>query len=63
MTIKWLDHQGCGNNRPSVLWDRLNALQPATVMTIQMVLFLRKLPRCMRDLINPREFQKPETLI
>ncbi len=29
-TRKWLDHPGCGNNRPSVMWDN-PALQPATV--------------------------------
>jgi hypothetical protein len=62
-TSKWPDHPGCGNNRPSVMWDRLTALQPATVKEIQTVLFLRKLPRYIRDLINPREFQEPETLI
>jgi hypothetical protein len=43
-TGKWLDHPGCGNNRPSVMWDNLTALQPATVKEIQTVLFLRKLP-------------------
>jgi hypothetical protein len=43
-------------------WDQLNALQQATVKEIQTVLFLRKLPRYIRDLINPREFQDPETL-
>ena len=30
---------------------------------IHTVLFLRKLPRYVRDLINPREFQEPEALI
>ncbi len=33
-TSKWLDHWGCGNNRPSVMWDHLTALQPATVKEI-----------------------------
>ncbi len=32
----WLDHPGCSNNRPSVMWDNLTALQPATVKEIQM---------------------------
>jgi hypothetical protein len=58
---KWLDHPGLGNNRPSVLWDQLNALQQATVKEIQTVLFLHKLPRYIRDLINSLEFQDPET--
>ncbi len=56
-TGKRLDHPGLDNNKPSVLWDQLNALQQATVKEIQTVLFLHKLPRYIRDLINPREFQ------
>jgi hypothetical protein len=59
---KWLDHPDLGNNRPSVLWDQLNAPHQATVKEIQTVLFLRELPRYIRDLINSREFQDPETL-
>ncbi len=31
---KWLDHWGCGNNRPSVMWGHLTSLQPATVKEI-----------------------------
>jgi hypothetical protein len=61
-TGKWLDHPGCSNNRPSVMWDNLTTLQPATVKEIQTDLFLRKLPSYIRDLINPREFQEPEDL-
>ncbi len=45
------------------MWDNLTALQPATVKEIQTVLFLRKLPRYIRDLINAQEFQEPESLI
>ncbi len=45
------------------MWDHLTALQLATVKEIQTVLFLRKLPRYIRDLINPREFKEPEILI
>ena len=45
------------------MWDNLTALQPATVREIQSVLFLHKLPRCIRDLINPRGSQEPEALI
>jgi hypothetical protein len=59
-TGKWLDHPGCSNNRPSVMWDNLTALQPATVKEIQTDLFLRKLPCYIRDLINPLEFQELE---
>jgi hypothetical protein len=49
-TSKRLDHPGCGNNRPPAIWDHL---QRATVKEIQTVLFLRKLPCYIRDLINP----------
>jgi hypothetical protein len=62
MTGKWLDYPMCGNTRPSVMWDNLTALQPATVK-VQTVLFLRKLPRHIRNLINPRTFREPEDLI
>ena len=63
MTGKWLDYPMCGNTRPSVMWDNLTALQPATVKEVQTVLFLRKLPRHIRNLINPRAFREPEDLI
>jgi hypothetical protein len=45
MTSKWLDYPICGDTRPSVLWDNLTTLQPATVKEAQTVLFIRKLPR------------------
>ncbi len=61
-TGKWLDHPGCSNNRPSVMWDNLTALQPATVKEIETDLFLCKLPCYIRDLINSRKFQEPEDL-
>jgi hypothetical protein len=38
-TSKWLDHPGCGNNKPTVLWDQLNTLHPATVKEIQTFFF------------------------
>jgi hypothetical protein len=63
MTSKWLDYPMCGDTRPSVLWDNLTALHPATVKEAQTVLFLRKLPRHIRNLINPRAFKEPEDLI
>ncbi len=53
---KWLDHPGCGNNRPSVMWGNLTALQPTKVKVFQMIIFLRKMSHYIRDLINPREF-------
>ncbi len=63
MTSKWLDYLMCGNTRPSIMWDNLTALQPATVKEVQTVLFLRKSPRHNRNLINPRAFKVPEDLI
>jgi hypothetical protein len=63
MTSRWLDYPMCGNTRPSVMWDNLTALQPSTVKEAQTVLFLRKLPRHIRNLINPRAFKEPEDLI
>ena len=47
----------CGNTRPSVMWDNLTALQPATVKEAQTALLLRKLPRHIRNLINLRAFK------
>jgi hypothetical protein len=41
----------------------LTALQLATVKEVQTILFLRKLPRHIRNLINPRAFKEPEELI
>ncbi len=49
MTSKWLDYPLCGNTRPSVMWDNLTALQPATVKEVQTVLFLCKLPHHIRN--------------
>jgi hypothetical protein len=63
MTSKWLDYPMCGDTRPSVLWDNLTALQLATVKEAQTVLFIRKLARHIRNLINPRAFKEPEDLI
>jgi hypothetical protein len=63
MTSKWLDYPMGGDTRPSVLWDNLTALQPATVKDAQTVLFICKLPRHIRNMINPRAFKTPEELI
>jgi hypothetical protein len=60
MTSRWLDYPMCGNTRPSVMWDNLTALQPSTVKEAQTVLFLRKLPRHIRNVINLRAFKGPE---
>jgi hypothetical protein len=62
MTSRWLDYPLCGNTRPSVMWDNLATLQLSTVKEAQTVLFLRKLPRHIRNLINLRAFKEPEDL-
>jgi hypothetical protein len=63
MTSKWLDYPMCGDTRPSVLWDNLTAMQPGPVKEVQTILFIRKLPRHIRKLINPRAFKELEDLI
>jgi hypothetical protein len=63
MTNKWLDYPMCGDTRPSVLWDNLTALQPATMKDAQTALFLRKLPRHISNLINMRAFNTTEEMI
>jgi hypothetical protein len=63
MTNKWLDYPMCGDTRPSVLWDNLTALQPATIKDAQIALFLRKLPRHISTLINTRSFNTTEEMI
>ena len=63
MTNKWLDYPMCGDTRPSVLWDNLTALQPESIKDAQTALFLRKLPRHISNLINPRAFKTTEELI
>jgi hypothetical protein len=63
MTNKWLDYPMCGDTRPSVLWDNLTALQPASMKDAQTSLFLHKLPRHISNLINPRAFNTTEEMI
>jgi hypothetical protein len=60
---KWLEYPMCGDTRPSVLWDNLTALQPATMKDAQTALFLRKLPRHISNLINARAFNTTEEMI
>jgi hypothetical protein len=54
-----LDHPGLGANKPSVLMDKLNTLKPTSVDEIQKVLFLRKMPAHIRDIVNLRDFLGP----
>jgi hypothetical protein len=50
-----LDHPGLGTNKPSFLRDQLNTLQPSSMEEIQKVLFLRKMPAYIRDMVNLQE--------
>jgi hypothetical protein len=63
MTNKGLDYPMCGDTRPSVLWDNLTTLQPESIKDAQTALFLRKLPRHISNLINPRAFKTTQELI
>ena len=42
--------------KPSVLWDQLNALMPATKEEIQLALFYRRLPAYIRDAVGTRKY-------
>ncbi len=55
--IKWLDHPGLGADKSSVLMDQLTALQPSSIVEVQKILFLRKMPTYIRDMINLKDFQ------
>jgi hypothetical protein len=63
MTNKWLDYPMCSDTRPFILWDNLTALQQESIKDAQTALFLRKLPRHINNLINPRAFKTTEELI
>jgi hypothetical protein len=54
--VQWLDHPGLGVNKPSVLLDQLNTLQPPSIVEVQKVLFLRKMPTYIRDMINLKNY-------
>ena len=61
-TARLLDHPGLGCNKPSVMWDQLAAMRPDDVDVIMRVLFLRKLPAYIRDVINPKDHRTAEEL-
>ena len=61
-TARLLDHPGLGCNKPSVMWDQLAAMRPDDVDVIMRVLFLRKLPAYIRDVINPKDHHTAEDL-
>jgi hypothetical protein len=63
-TSKWLDYPMCsGDTWPSVLWDNLTALQPATLKEAQIALFLHKPQGHISALINTRSFDTTEEMI
>jgi hypothetical protein len=55
--VKWLDHPGLGAHKPWVLMDQLNTLQPSSIVKVQRILFLRKMPAYINDMINLKDFQ------
>ncbi|MFN9908702.1 MAG: hypothetical protein ACK56F_21680, partial [bacterium] len=63
-TNKWIDYPMCGSEtRPSVLWDNLTALQPASLNKAQAALFIRKLPRHISAMINTKSFDTPQEMV
>jgi hypothetical protein len=63
-TSKWLDYPLCGSEtRPSVLWDNLSALRPASLDEAQVALFIRKLPRHISAMINTKSFDMPQEMV
>jgi hypothetical protein len=56
-TNKWLDYPMCDSaTRPSVLWDNLTALQPASLNEAQVALFIRAM-------INTKSFDTPQEMV
>jgi hypothetical protein len=63
-TNKWIDYPMCGSEtRPSVLWDNLTVLQPASLVEAQVALFIRKLPRHISAMINTKSFDTPQDML
>jgi hypothetical protein len=63
-TSKWLDYPMCGSEtRPSVLWDNLPALRPASLDEAQVALFICKLQRHISAMINTKSFDKPQEMV
>jgi hypothetical protein len=63
-TNKWMDYPMCGSEtRPSVLWDNLTALQPASLNEAQVALFICKLPRHISAMINMKSFDTPQEMV
>jgi hypothetical protein len=52
-----LDHPGLGSNNLFVLMDQLNTLKPDSLDDIMQVLFFRKMPGCIQDVLNPRDYK------
>ena len=56
-TAHLLDHPGQGTNKPSVLMDQLLAMKPDSLEDVIRVLFFRKVHTCIRDGVNPNDYQ------
>jgi hypothetical protein len=42
--VKWLDHPSLGANKPSVLMDQVNALQPSSIVQVQKICSCARCP-------------------
>lgn len=52
-----LDHPGIGDQKPSVLLDKLWALKPASVDDIVFALFFRRMPSFIRDVVHAKQYE------
>jgi hypothetical protein len=51
-----IDFPSLGGQRPSVLWDQMNAIRPDSVDDIMRVFFFRRMPGYIRDVVNTRKW-------
>ncbi len=53
---KLIDFPALGCQRPSVLWDQMNALRPDSVDDIMRAFFFRRMPSYIRDAVSTRKW-------
>jgi hypothetical protein len=56
-TAHQLNHPGLGSNKPSTLVDQLSTLKPDSLDDVIQALFFRKIPRYIRDMVNPKDYK------
>jgi len=57
-----LDHPGPGDQKPSVLLDKIWALKPATMEELLYGIFFRRMPAYIRDVVHARNFETRQEL-